>query len=282
MPVVHPQKHRRIERRHPQRLLQGQAERVDAEADSRRHVEMGAGQHRLVVLAGPGQALAVTLDEALAQPERGLDRPHGRHGVGHQEQPARRAFGAPGDPQGGGVDMEAVGNDPAPHRAGVEGCADHAGSAALQGAHGVEEMRGAGGTGLDHGHRLFIGRVGVAEAHDRAARDQAADLAGRDLPGGHGHQQPGDFGRQHRRDVGIGHRPHEALIVDALAGRREVRSFEMKSCDAGSGLADRGQCCPGRLGGGRDQGRQQPAGPEGTMGGGDAVHGGRRRGVVQQ
>ena len=165
--------------------------------------------------------------------------------------------------------MLAVGDDPAPDGAGVEGRANQAAGAALQRAHRIEEMRGAGRAGVEQGHRLFVGRIRVPQAHDHAAVDQASHLRGCDLFGRHGDQQAADIGRQQHLEVGVGQAPHEPLVVDALAGRREVRALEMQARDAGAGMTRSGQRGARGLHARRHQGRQQSAGAESAMRGGD-------------
>ncbi len=147
-------------------------------------------------------------------------------------------------------------------------------------------MGEAGDAGIEAGAQLLVAAGGMAGGHDHARGHQCADALGRHLLGGQRQQGHAVAQRSSHRDLcGIGH-AELARIVRALAGRGDVRAFQVDTEYAGHPGID-------RFGGGRDcafhhcrvvadQGRQQASGAEAPMRArdlGDGLHIGR---VVEQ
>ena len=158
-----------------------------------------------------------------------------RHRVGDEEYPAfaRRQC----DADGGGVDVDAVGDQPRVDARMIEHGPDEARIAVADLAHGIEQVRRHRGAGPERGGGDIVARIGVADADHDAGRDEPRDLLGRDGLGGDREQQV----RQQpprvlvAHEVALGHRPNVVRVVGALARNTQVRALEMKAEEAGDG-----------------------------------------------
>ncbi len=243
---------------------------VDAVTDRRGHIDVGAGERAVVQRQLRAIATFGAIDGAAVQGEAWKIGADQRHGVGDEEQPAFAALGAKRDAQGTRIDMVAIGDDAAPGRGMVDRSTHEARRAMAHLAHGVEEMGDTAGAGVEAGISSFRCAVAVAEADDDAAFVQRLYLAFGYLLRRHGDQQSTDClaGTDEGLDVAVFDRAHQLGQMRALAGRRQMRAFEMQTRDATVGLDRLGRrfdCsrrCRGDIG---DQRRQQRRGAIGAM-----------------
>ena len=190
--------------------------------------------------------------------------------VGDEDDPAV-GLAAEGDVEGGGVDVDAVGDER--HRDPVVGedGPDHPRLAVVQRRHGVEAVGDQPGAGVDGGAGLGQRRRRVADRHDRPPAGQGAD--GRDGPvdlGPQGHQPDG--AGQGRQPLRVG-RADQGTGVGAV-GPAEEGALEVGAGDPGPGRGAVGRrrdpVDPGPVGlqrcgdQGREPGRRALGGEEGV------------------
>jgi hypothetical protein len=136
----------RVQRGHPQDLLERQGSIAGHESYGGIHVEIGASKRP--VLKRELAALAdyfpsVQYQDRLICADRG-------HGIGDEKYPARAGLGPQGDIDDIRDDVMAVGDQAGERRSGVQGSADETGLAVIEPAHRIEKMRDRPGAGSKH------------------------------------------------------------------------------------------------------------------------------------
>ena len=123
--------------------------------------------------------------------------------------------------------MMPVGDDADEGFPGVERRPDHAGPAAHERAHRIEEMGERARAGGEPSLRLLVGRFGVAERHQHAARGERADDFGADAVGRKRQHHGAAVGVGDHFDVARLDLANVVRVVRALPRRVEERPFEM-------------------------------------------------------
>ena len=184
--------------------------------------------------------------------------------------------------------MDAVGDQAGMHGLAIQHRAHDARLAIAELAHGIEQMRGHAGPGIEGGHGLFVAGVGMADADNGASSGEPGDLFGRHRLGGHGAKQVGQRCSRSAKalEIGLIHRTDERRIMRALAGQSQMRPFQMQADKAGHARIGCRHACGdgldidlGRVG---DQRGQQGGGAELRMSRADGADGIKRRGIVEQ
>ena len=167
------------------------------------------------------------------------------------------------------MDMEAVGNDAAKTVGVRQGSPHHARVAAIELAHGVEDMGKGAGASCERFGRVAITRFGVAKADEHALRRQFTDQRRLHSVGCQRQHNATAIEAGKPGHIVLRHLTDEALRVRALALAIEKWSLDMNAEHAGDFLRPCGthriEClvqharCIG------DDGRQQTGGAEVAM-----------------
>ena len=216
--------------RHPDRRLEADPEEPGGAAHRLVHRHRRAGERPVV------QPRLAVRDADAPAAERIAAVRHARRldEVGDQRD-AVRALGRIRDPHGGGMDVDAVGDQPRSQPPVGQQRAGRAGLPVPERAHGVEEVRAEREAGVGGAHDVVVRRLGVARAGDRPRagdlldRVEGARQLGRERH--HAHPPGAQQLPQHAEVDG----PEVGRVVGAAARRREEGALEVHAEDAGAG-----------------------------------------------
>ena len=182
--------------------------------------------------------------------------------------------------------MMAIDDDAAPAVGILQRGADHAGLAAAERRHRVEQVGEAAHAGRERGTGRFVVGGGMPGADDQPGVDQRADAGQRHLVRRQREQAHAATRRAQQRQLVAGRRVEVFRVVHALACRRQVRAFQMDAEHAGHALGQRllhrGQRRAHHLHAVADQGRQETGGAEAPMRGADPAQCLHRGRLVEQ
>ena len=271
-----------VARGHAQRLLLRHPAVPHHVAHRGGEVERGPGQDAV----GGRAPAARHRDASIAQPEARGGAPDGRHGVAHQEGPARR-HRPERQLKRGPRHVMAVGDEAAPDPTVGQQRPHRPGLARRRGSHGVPHVGGAGDALVDRAAHLLGRGVGVPGRHADAATHEAGDEAGRHDLRREGHQGRPSRGRgEGGHDGALGRGGHLVAVVRAEAGPAEERPLEVDAEHAVEPLLDG---LAHRVAGARhvgrraaDEGDEEVGGAEPAVCGHDPLDGGHGRVVVEQ